>query len=997
MKARVENTTDMDAADLVTEAVVYQCPSFFARNQPPVPAPNPSNTSVNGDDVSEISRATTPQVEESPSLVFDADFETANLDKALRISGRDKIQPLVNISPSVVHQEYDLYIRKDLHTRGHIQWYYFKVSTGGTDRSYPLVVRFNIVNMLKSDALYNYGMRPAVYSTAHADQGWHHDGYDICYYKNTRSYTKKSKKNKMKLHYHYTLSFTYTFMSDDDIYFAHTFPYTYTQLQRYMAQLICSPGVSSFMRHKVLASTLANNRCDLLTVTAPCLNPVEFAARPAIIVSARVHPGESNSSYVMQGFLDFISSDDEVAVALRKSFVFKIIPMLNPDGVIHGNYRCSLAGVDLNRQYKHPDPILHPTIFALKNLIKSTNENRGVLLYLDIHGHSMKKNVFLYGCDPYEQQHSKASAKANALGDDKFAMLQRKLFSRLFPRILCEPPSAGSVSNFQFRDCSYTIQKSKAGTGRVVCWRSMGILAAYTIEISFCGNGDNLESKIIKKSLQSATKAAQATKDVERSDLLDVLSGNGKHAKILQALVDRSKKYTHYTQRNLLDIGKEIALAIYDFTNLKRNSGKSLKCVQFPKPADVLSRKQRVKTLENALHIPTPLEINVLENEEDLEHPIVIPAVASEAVLVAALNNGNFECNRRFLIENELREMLLDLDVFKDYADMAAAQREAIVQTYQKKLDKTASIVTNGVSEVENKTLSKDDAVDVALHAVQNDDIEDILEIYSSFNSSSSFDMDVDGSDSDPSGDELPINEILSSKSFQHLSAVSKLPLVEKIQKSCSIIRKRRKKNKSARGRKQEADSARATPPVPPKAVVEEKTTPSPPPIKPPKRRGFSIAASHRQAIIEAMRMKKQEKVSLFSAKNTVRVRTLSIDPSVATHRTAQSFASFHDYSTKREVTFPGAIGDMKKSASDDHIVKNASIDSNCQKSYFGVSSALFSKDYCGSDQVQQRPLYSKERARADDVISPRRISSDRTMNVQQHISTHSLFSELRK
>ena len=97
----------------------------------------------------------------------------------------------------------------------------------------------------------------------------------------------------------------------------------------------------------------------------------------------------------MQGFLDFITSDEEAAVLLRKSFVFKIIPMLNPDGVIHGNYRCSLAGGDLNRQYKHPDPILHPTIFALKNLIKTTHQNRGVLLYLDIHGHSMKKNVFL--------------------------------------------------------------------------------------------------------------------------------------------------------------------------------------------------------------------------------------------------------------------------------------------------------------------------------------------------------------------------------------------------------------------------------------------------------------------------------------------------------------------------------------------------------------------------------------------------------------------------
>jgi murein tripeptide amidase MpaA len=29
--------------------------------------------------------------------------------------------------------------------------------------------------------------------------------------------------------------------------------------------------------------------------------------------------------------------------------------MLNPDGVINGNYRCSLAGADLNRRWKTPN------------------------------------------------------------------------------------------------------------------------------------------------------------------------------------------------------------------------------------------------------------------------------------------------------------------------------------------------------------------------------------------------------------------------------------------------------------------------------------------------------------------------------------------------------------------------------------------------------------------------------------------------------------------
>jgi murein tripeptide amidase MpaA len=32
--------------------------------------------------------------------------------------------------------------------------------------------------------------------------------------------------------------------------------------------------------------------------------------------------------------------------------VFKIVPMINPDGVVFGNYRTSLSGKDLNRMFK---------------------------------------------------------------------------------------------------------------------------------------------------------------------------------------------------------------------------------------------------------------------------------------------------------------------------------------------------------------------------------------------------------------------------------------------------------------------------------------------------------------------------------------------------------------------------------------------------------------------------------------------------------------------
>ena len=58
-----------------------------------------------------------------------------------------------------------------------------------------------------------------------------------------------------------------------------------------------------------------------------------------IFLTARVHPGESPSSHVMHGIIEFLVSNDDRAQKLRKVYCFKIIPMLNPDGVYLGNYR----------------------------------------------------------------------------------------------------------------------------------------------------------------------------------------------------------------------------------------------------------------------------------------------------------------------------------------------------------------------------------------------------------------------------------------------------------------------------------------------------------------------------------------------------------------------------------------------------------------------------------------------------------------------------------
>ncbi len=72
--------------------------------------------------------------------------------------------------------------------------------------------------------------------------------------------------------------------------------------------------------------------------------------------------------------------------------------MLNVDGVIYGNFRCDLAGNDLNRCWKNPWESLEPQIYHIKKEIEKLSKNDSIAMCLDLHTHSKAYGAFAYCC-----------------------------------------------------------------------------------------------------------------------------------------------------------------------------------------------------------------------------------------------------------------------------------------------------------------------------------------------------------------------------------------------------------------------------------------------------------------------------------------------------------------------------------------------------------------------------------------------------------------------
>ena len=169
-----------------------------------------------------------------------------------------------------------------------------------------------------------------------------------------------------------TLCFRLKVAGDEDlIRIALSYPYTYAMLQSELSRLDRrkkSMSGSLYYQREILVRSLGGRNVDLLTISSingagdeglveasphvslfPSHSEMErrppvFPDKRIVFISARVHPGEAPAQHTLQGILDFLLDEHDLrAQALRDRFVFKLIPMLNPDGVYYGHVSATFS------------------------------------------------------------------------------------------------------------------------------------------------------------------------------------------------------------------------------------------------------------------------------------------------------------------------------------------------------------------------------------------------------------------------------------------------------------------------------------------------------------------------------------------------------------------------------------------------------------------------------------------------------------------------------
>lgn len=171
-------------------------------------------------------------------------------------------------------------------------------------------------------------------------------------------------------------------------------PYSHTHLLQRLDQWDNHPAA----KRGTIGKSVEGRDLDLLQITNPA---TPLADKAGAWIIARQHAAETTGSWVADGFMDFVLSDDPRAVALRDRMVVNIVPMVNPDGVVAGNYRDNANGVNLNRSWGSATLEKDPEIVHVERAIKEwVDAGNSYVFFADLHSDSAATSHYAFHAGP---------------------------------------------------------------------------------------------------------------------------------------------------------------------------------------------------------------------------------------------------------------------------------------------------------------------------------------------------------------------------------------------------------------------------------------------------------------------------------------------------------------------------------------------------------------------------------------------------------------------
>ena len=369
-----------------------------------------------------------------------------------------------------------------------------------------------------------------------------YNGYKICYnileenetpssYQN--NYKENEELNWKRLETDYklkldeltnllTIQFDFDLPKNRYVLFSFCFPWSYEKNELFLKYIKENIKDKSIYYHdEILTLSKEKRKIHLLTITStkniinnkkePNLNGLFYDKnrcnlaihdKHIIFITARVHPGETPGTHMFNGILKtLIDNENQMNKILLDNFIFKLIPIINVDGVSNGYFRLNSEGYNLNRCYLGPSQKINPENFAITKLFYYYSTNFKVRYYFDLHADMNTRGVYTFG---------------NAL----------KVFEEHVENVLFSFIFKINSSHVDFSHCIFTQRsmgskakndlQGKEATSRVQFYQKTGLIHTYTVESTY------YKGKFNKNNIEDESGEIYLIKDFEKtgSDLL---------------------------------------------------------------------------------------------------------------------------------------------------------------------------------------------------------------------------------------------------------------------------------------------------------------------------------------------------------------------------------------------------------------------------------------------------------------------------------------------